>query len=376
MADKTLPVSRFLVPTLQPSPVLNSEPLAPADLTIVRAIVGDNEVRYIRSDGSTAVKSGGSLTWRYNNPGALRRSPTALTVSGGFAVFASPELGFTACKELLRKDYDGLTVTDLVAKYAPASENNVDAYAQYIAERLRVKPDDTLDFSDGSVLDACALAIQSYEGWKVGSTVPVPTPDASPTQATEPDKDKESSLASALATGAAVASAAVVAAVVAGLLTGVIQSYARKRRFQPGVGGLWTKLAVIPSLANPLPLVKIGTYSRQSPVGLWRVYERISLIPAVTVVTKNGRGVREQQMVVDSWGGWGSFSIKSGLLHLELLETTLNRFNEPGPSSDGTDGRWLVSALDRDTFDILELDLSSEPVLQDYWVAQRIGSDA
>jgi len=76
---------------------------------------------------------GGSRAYRNHNPGNLRSSPFQVGTLDAFAVFKSDEIGFFALKwdllnKALGKTTTGLgpnsTLTDLIKKWAPVSDNN------------------------------------------------------------------------------------------------------------------------------------------------------------------------------------------------------------------------------------------------------------
>jgi len=93
----------------------------------------------------------GKRATRNNNPCDLEFKPweTAFdavleTIPAGyeeeprFACFPTPEAGFAAARALLTKDYLGLTIQQFVAKFAPSSENNVQAYVAALCEMCGV----------------------------------------------------------------------------------------------------------------------------------------------------------------------------------------------------------------------------------------------
>ena len=89
---------------------------------------------------------------RNHNPGNLRRgtpwvglSPTQ--TDPDFWQFTAPVWGLRALARLLLnyEAWYGLnTVRKIIARYAPESENNTDAYAQAVASALGVGPDDLI----------------------------------------------------------------------------------------------------------------------------------------------------------------------------------------------------------------------------------------
>lgn len=92
----------------------------------------------------------GSLTYRHNNPGALRWSKYQTDHKNGFSVFASYEDGFRALEFQLKIAANGQssvyfpddTLLQFFEKYAPSSDNNnPKAYAQFVAKKIGVTID-------------------------------------------------------------------------------------------------------------------------------------------------------------------------------------------------------------------------------------------
>jgi hypothetical protein len=88
----------------------------------------------------------GSLAQRNNNPGNLR-SWGSRPVSGGYAVFETPEAGWAALKQQIRRNIDrGLNLLEffggkpgVYAGYSPAADKNDPvAYARFVAQRAGI----------------------------------------------------------------------------------------------------------------------------------------------------------------------------------------------------------------------------------------------
>lgn len=89
-----------------------------------------------------------SRSWRNNNPGNLRSSPFAASVSGGFARFASYASGWLGLWWDVWMKCQGKTVTglgpnstlqDLARVWAPTSNaNDPDQYAAKLATQLKL----------------------------------------------------------------------------------------------------------------------------------------------------------------------------------------------------------------------------------------------
>ena len=85
---------------------------------------------------------------------------------GTFCVFNSPVKGYSAGFKLLFNWYSnyGLdTVSGIINRQAPPSENNTSAYIKYVAENLDVGPDDVLNIYDDDTLLSLANAMTSVE---------------------------------------------------------------------------------------------------------------------------------------------------------------------------------------------------------------------
>ncbi|MFK5599094.1 hypothetical protein ACFZ8E_19150 [Methylobacterium sp. HMF5984] len=119
-------------------------------------------------------KSGGSRSWRNNNPGniefgAFARSMGAIGSDGRFAKFPSYEAGRKAQEKLLfeSKGYKDLTVGQAIRRWAPASENNVPAYIAAMGGDGSKRMSEYSPEQRAKLLDA----MQRHEGWKAGTVI-------------------------------------------------------------------------------------------------------------------------------------------------------------------------------------------------------------
>ncbi len=111
---------------------------------------------------------------RNNNPGNIVKSGIqwAGQVDGNdprFASFATPEAGIAALgKNLLayQGKYGLNTVQDIIARWAPATENNTSAYVAAVAKEMGVKPDAPLNLCDAATLSGLTRAIVRHENGK------------------------------------------------------------------------------------------------------------------------------------------------------------------------------------------------------------------
>lgn len=114
---------------------------------------------------------------RNNNPGnidrhtgTLWRGMADMQTDSRFVVFEGPEYGIRALAKVLLnyKRKHGLgTVREIVARWAPASENDTDAYANHVAAVLDVGPDDPIDVEDLGTLCKLTTAIIAHENGRV-----------------------------------------------------------------------------------------------------------------------------------------------------------------------------------------------------------------
>ena len=130
-------------------------------------------VDYVADDGSHLLRSGGTIAWRFNNPGNIRpaktnaslRIGTGKTASGEFCIFPSYEVGRKAKKELLRRKYDPYTIPEALEIYAPRSENDTDAYIEHIVKKTGLPRDKPLSSFTDAQLDSMMDAMESREGF-------------------------------------------------------------------------------------------------------------------------------------------------------------------------------------------------------------------
>lgn len=118
----------------------------------------------------TYVKTGGSRSWRNNNPGNIeyrgQRDAVGVEKGGRFAKFPTEEAGMTALKKLLGTTYKDWNVGDLMKKYAPPEDkgNDPKAYTAFLG-----KHGVDLKKPVGQQVDAMAEAIKKQEGWIAGT---------------------------------------------------------------------------------------------------------------------------------------------------------------------------------------------------------------
>lgn len=130
-------------------------------------------VDYVADNGSHLLRSGGTIAWRFNNPGNIRpantnaslRIGTGKTSSGEFCIFPSYEIGRRAKKELLRRKYDQYTIPNAMEIYAPPSENDTEAYIDHIIKKTGLPRDKPLSSFTDAQIEFMMDAMESREGF-------------------------------------------------------------------------------------------------------------------------------------------------------------------------------------------------------------------
>lgn len=136
---------------------------------------GSSAVVYTADDGSKVMREGGSRSWRNNNPGNIRysqfaRNHGAIGMAGGFAVFADIVSGQAALLSLLSgPTYIGLTISAAISRYAPPNENNTANYERLIARLTGLEITRVLNTLTAGELRLVASAIETIEGYAVGT---------------------------------------------------------------------------------------------------------------------------------------------------------------------------------------------------------------
>ena len=132
-------------------------------------------VEYESSNGTRLLKTGGSLNWRFNNPGNLisvknQKGKIGIGVvynpdKHSFAIFSSIEAGDNAKRSLLKRKYKDFTIPEMMKKYAPGNDgNNPEAYANFIMSESGVAQGEKVGELDDSKFSKVIKAISKKEG--------------------------------------------------------------------------------------------------------------------------------------------------------------------------------------------------------------------
>lgn len=145
-------------------------------------------VDFAAADGSHLLRSGGTIAWRFNNPGNLRPAKSgkpiygaigvgATATNGEFLIFASYEDGRAQKRALLRRKYNERTFYTMLAGvdngkgklvngYAPENDHNdPQKYAEVISEKTGLPISTRLSELTDAQLDKVMDAMESHEGY-------------------------------------------------------------------------------------------------------------------------------------------------------------------------------------------------------------------
>lgn len=132
----------------------------------------------VKNDGKKIKLTGGSLSWRNNNPGNIRYSDFAKRMGAlgeghnGMAIFKNYEDGLAAQKELLfgpTSKYVNLNLLDAIRRYAPDYDNNNSKeYANFVSNTAKINKTTTLAKLTSKQRTDMIKAMSKMEGFKEG----------------------------------------------------------------------------------------------------------------------------------------------------------------------------------------------------------------
>jgi len=123
------------------------------------------------------LRSGGTVAWRFNNPGNMRppsrHVKTAIgignTASGDFFIFPDYATGRAEKKALLRRKYNNHTIASAMQIYAPPNENDTEAYIDFICHHTGFSRGLQLSSMSDSQLDMMMDVMEKREGYHAKS---------------------------------------------------------------------------------------------------------------------------------------------------------------------------------------------------------------
>jgi hypothetical protein len=139
-----------------------------------------NEIAINNPDGSTEIRTGGSRSWRNNNPGNIVAGSFAdnhgtIGEAGGFAVFPDEQTGQDASTALLQSPaYSDLTINQAIARRSPPGDNNTVAVQAAVNRIGRFSGGEIISDLTPDRLSRLTGAIQRVEGWWPGTVRQMP----------------------------------------------------------------------------------------------------------------------------------------------------------------------------------------------------------
>ena len=127
-------------------------------------------------DYGDSVKTGGTKSWRNNNPGNIRAGDFATSQGAigkdkdGFAVFPDEQTGDKAREKLLfeGKNYKDLSVSAAISRYAPPSENNTGAYIADVSKAMGIDANTKMSDLTPEQRKTMMTAMKKKEGYEAG----------------------------------------------------------------------------------------------------------------------------------------------------------------------------------------------------------------
>lgn len=135
-------------------------------------------LRVVNEEGQIELRTGGSITWRTNNPAKIMWGDWAKSQGAHepgkdqtVAIFPSEEIGRKANYTLLflSKAYAHLTLENAIKKYAPSSEGyNTQKYLNFIKNKTKIDPNKVMKSLTETERNQILNAIKEYEEWIPG----------------------------------------------------------------------------------------------------------------------------------------------------------------------------------------------------------------
>jgi hypothetical protein len=133
-------------------------------------IGGTTTINFGGANWGTTQVGTGTIPFRDNNPGDIVSSGFtnnhgAIDSDGRFGVFPTSGQGYQALDSLLHGgSYVDLSISDAIARYAPAMENNTAGYQQFLTNALGVSGNTPLSSLSPAQFQTLENAISRFEG--------------------------------------------------------------------------------------------------------------------------------------------------------------------------------------------------------------------
>jgi hypothetical protein len=151
--------------------------------TITEVIDYGSGYNIVRLGDGRVVRRSGARNWRNNNPGNIEyggfaQGKGAISPDPRFAIFPTYEQGRQAKSDLIftTSKYKDLPISQAIATYAPAFENNTASYARQVISAAAVPadrggPDAKMKDLNKAEQERVLDAMEKVEGFKVGTVI-------------------------------------------------------------------------------------------------------------------------------------------------------------------------------------------------------------
>lgn len=145
-----------------------------ADPKFIKASYNEEQrtVEYVADNGDRLLRRGGTIAWRFNNPGNLRPGPKyklhigqGKTASGMFLVFPTPEAGREEKRGLLLRKYKDVSIARMLYTYAPPQENDTEGYIDSVCRKTGFSRDRIIGEFSHDEMTKLMTAMEEHEGY-------------------------------------------------------------------------------------------------------------------------------------------------------------------------------------------------------------------
>lgn len=146
-------------------------------LNFIRAIYHPDllTVEYIDANGDHLLRSGGTISWRFNNPGNLRPgSKYTLHIgqgstknNGNFLIFPTVEAGRIEKKNHLLRKHQNDSLEQMLKNYTPPTDNNTDKYINFVQSKTAIDKTSKIGKLSEAELENLLQTLQLYEDYNV-----------------------------------------------------------------------------------------------------------------------------------------------------------------------------------------------------------------
>jgi hypothetical protein len=137
-----------------------------------------HSVIYTDDSGKHFRFSGGTWAWRNHNPGNIRpgkisKRNNQIGIVYNFAVFPDYESGHKALLDALHTTFSNMSIDQMMAQFAPPSENNTAKYRKFLHETTGVMDNKKIKNFTDTEFEKLWQGIEQIEGSKEGTIIEI-----------------------------------------------------------------------------------------------------------------------------------------------------------------------------------------------------------